>query len=64
MKIMKILLLITIIISYTESADQGDWVDVFKFEIGLLVKPFYAGYLNITSKLYHLIIRYQILNQL
>lgn len=34
------------------SADQGDWVDSYMLDIPLLINPFYAGYLNITSILF------------
>ena len=33
----------------TKTDDQGDWVNTFRLDIGFIVHPFYAGYLNITT---------------
>jgi len=46
---MKWLILLTIIITITISADEGDWVDPFMLPIPFAVHPFYAGYLNVST---------------
>ncbi len=43
-----LLILIICLTSVSYSADEGDWVDTNDLTIGFAVKPFYAGYLNIT----------------
>ena len=46
---MKWLILLALLCAPVFTADDGDWVDSFLLPIGFLVKPFYAGYLDIHS---------------
>ena len=41
--------IIVILATGVNSADEGDWVDTFNLPTGLLLNPFYAGYLNLTT---------------
>lgn len=44
------IVLILALLSQVHTADEGDWVDTNELPIGFLTHPYYAGYLNITSK--------------
>lgn len=44
---MRTLWLLTLMVLYASTADQGDWVDPFMLPLPFAVKPFFAGYLQI-----------------
>lgn len=46
---MKWLILLALATVCVVSVDDGDWVDPFYLPIPFIVKPFYAGYLDIHS---------------
>ena len=51
---LNLLLLASCLVLSAGAIDQADWVDVFDLPIGFMVKPFYAGYLDLTlSKSYY-----------
>ena len=46
---MKWLILLALLGALTIAEDQGDWVNPFLLPLPFLVKPFFAGYLDIHS---------------
>lgn len=43
------LIVVLMLITLANSADDGDWVDPFSLPIDFLAHPYYAGYLGIDS---------------
>ncbi len=47
---MKWVFLLALLLVAIQTADQGDWVDPFLLPLPFSVRPFYAGYLDISTQ--------------
>lgn len=47
---MKTLWLLTLMVIFISTADQGDWVDPFLLPLPFKVNSFYAGYLQVAAE--------------